>query len=142
MTYATLALLQDRYGDRMLISLTDRSQPATGAIDTDVVDRALADTDALIDGHISVRYQLPMATTPDLVVDLAQAIAIYKLHRKSASEKISKDYEQALKSLRDISTGKIRLDVAGSEPASSGSAGVKTNKTDRPMTNETMKGWI
>ncbi|MBL4757578.1 MAG: DUF1320 family protein, partial [Rhizobiales bacterium] len=46
MTYATQAQLLDRYGTRMLISLTDRAKPATGVIDTSVVDRALADTDA------------------------------------------------------------------------------------------------
>lgn len=142
MTYCTLQQLQDRYGDRMLIQLTDRSQPASGAIDVDVVNRAIADTDGLVDGHLSVRYQLPLSEIPALVVDLAQAIVIYKLHRKTASDKIEKDYDGALKLLRDLSNGKVRLDVAGAEPASSGNSDVITNEPARPMTSKNMTGLI
>ena len=126
----------------MLISLTDRAKPATGVIDTSVVDRALADTDATIDGYLAGRYQLPLASTPALVTELALPIAIYKMHRKVASEKIRKDYDDAMKALREISTGTIRLDIAGAEPASSSTGGVRTSDCDRPMTNNTMKGFI
>jgi phage gp36-like protein len=126
----------------MLIDLTDRSQPATGSIDTDVVDRALADTDSMIDGYLAVRYQLPLSSVPSLVTDLAQAIAIYKMHRRTAADKIREDYLDAIKTLDKISKGSIRLDIAGVEPASSGSGGVQASETDRPLTNDSLKGLI
>lgn len=142
MTYATQENLTDRYGEELLVQLTDHAVPATGAIDASVVARSLADTDAQIDGYLAVRYKLPLAVTPALVADLAQQIAIYKLHRTSASEKIKDDYNAALKVLRDISTGVVRLDVEGVEPTVSGSQGVQATDRARDMTPDNLKGFI
>ena len=47
MTYSSLAELTDRYGTSQLISLTDRADVATGVIDTDVIDQALASADVV-----------------------------------------------------------------------------------------------
>ncbi len=142
MSYATEQQLVDRYSERMLVQLTDRALPATGEIDPDVIARALADTDATIDGYLKGRYRLPLASVPPLVTDLALAIAIYKLHRKAPDEKIRKDYDDALRTLRDIANGVVRLDVAGVEPEASGASGVKTNDRERPLTPENLKGFV
>jgi len=142
MTYATLAQLQDRNSTRMLIQLTDRESPATGLIDVDVINRVLTDTDAMIDGYVGRRYQLPLVTVPALITDLALAIAIYKLHRKTAPDKVRADYDDAIKALGKISTGMIILDVAGNEPQSSGSDAVRITDKERPFTTDTMKGFI
>jgi phage gp36-like protein len=142
MTYCTLDQLTDRYGEPMLVDLTDRAAEPTNEIDTEVIDRALADADAVIDGYLKGRYLLPLASTPPLLCDLAQVIAVYKLHRNAASEKIRKDYEDAMRSLREIASGAIRLDVAGIEPASSGTSGVRTSDRPRDLTPENMKGFI
>lgn len=141
MPYATLDLLTERYGEQMLLNVADRA-PKNGVVDTAIVDRALADTDAVIDGYIAGRYSLPLPTVPPLLVDLALALAIYKLHPAAPSEKIRNDYTDALKSLDKIASGTIRLPIAGIEPTSSGSAGVETIDRERPFTPENMKGWI
>lgn len=142
MSYATQAQLVERYGQSMLLDLTDRAEPPAGAIDPAVVDRALADTDALIDGYLKGRYALPLASTPPLLRDLALSIAVYKLHRNVASEKIRQDYEDAMRSLREIASGAVRLDVAGTEPAGSGATGVRTNDRERPFTEDNLKGFV
>lgn len=140
--YATLDQLKERFSEKMLLSLTDRATPAAGVIDEDVVDRALADTQAQIDGYLAARYKLPLVDTPALVTDLALVIAIYKLHRKSPDDKIKEDYNQAIKTLRDISAGVVRLNVEGVEPTSSGNSGVRTNDRPRDLTPENLKGFI
>src|SRR4051812_42144975 len=112
MTYAAQADLVKRYGTDLLIDCTDRATPQGGTIDADVVTGALQDADAVIDGYLKVRYALPLSATPALLRDLAQAIAIYKMHRDSAADKIRNDYTDALKTLDLISKGTIRLDVA------------------------------
>lgn len=142
MAYCTLQELIDRYSERMLVEISDRGDAASGTIDQALVDRAIADADALIDGYLKVRYALPLASVPRLVKDLSLRIAIYYAHAHVAAEKIRKDYEEALKALRDISVGLIRLDLDGAEPAASGASEVRTNQPDRPMTAETMKGYI
>ena len=125
----------------MLIRLTDRGEVATETIDTDVIDRALADADAVINGYLG-RYALPLAATPPLIADLAQAIAIWKLHVYEPDPKIKADYDQALKSLAQISSGVIQLDLDGAEPEGAGGTGVEITDRDRPLTEATMKGFI
>ena len=142
MSYATQAELVERYGASMIIDLSDRAEPPAGAIDATVVTRALTDADAMIDGYLKGRYALPLAATPPLVKDLALAIAAYKLHRNVASDKIRQDYEDAMRALREIAAGTIRLDVAGIEPAASGSSGVRTSDRARDLTPNSMKGFV
>ncbi|MEJ0012796.1 MAG: DUF1320 domain-containing protein [Bauldia sp.] len=142
MSYCTLDQLTERFGERALTDLTDRGDEATGEVDSDVIDRAIADTGALIDGYLKGRYALPIVATPPLLTDLALTVAFYKLHPHVAPEKVRKDYEDAMRTLREISTGAVRLDVAGVEPAASGSSGVKTNDRPRDMTPDNMKGYV
>ncbi|RJF70871.1 gp436 family protein [Rhodopseudomonas palustris] len=142
MSYTSQADLVERYGGAMLIDLTDRADPPVGAIDAAVVARALADTDAAIDGYLKSRYALPLPTVPPLLRDLAQAIAVYKLHRDTVSDKIKSDYVDALKTLNLISSGTVQLDVAGAEPAASGAHGVRITDRDRPLTADNLRGFI
>lgn len=142
MTYTTLEQLTQRFGAERLRQLTDRATPPAGAIDTDVVNRALEDTDAEIDGYLAVRYKLPIADTPTLLRDLALSIAIYKLHVRDAAEKIVKDYDAAIRTLRLIAKGEVKLNLEGVEPAGSGSSGVRTTDRERPMTEANLKAFI
>ena len=142
MTYATLGQLTDRFGQRMLIGLTDRAETPTDAIVAAVIDRALSDTDALIDGYLQSRYVLPLEATPPMLADLAQVIAIYKLHTYAPDPKIDTDYKDALRMLQQIATGTIRLPIAGADPEAQGGSGARMTDRERPMTEANMKGFI
>lgn len=142
MSYTTLQHLIDRYGERLLLQLTDRATPPAGVIDEGVVGRALTDTGAVVDGYLAGRYALPLAETPPLLADLAQAIAIYKLHLFEPDKKIDQDYKDALASLERLAKGVIRLPVAGIEPESSGASGVVTIDREREFTPENLTGFI
>lgn len=142
MPYITLDQLTDRYGERLLVQITDRAAPPAGTVDTAVVSRAVADTEAVIDGYLAGRYALPLAEVPPLLTDLAQAIAIYKLHMFEPDPKIAQDYKDALASLDRIAKGVIRLPVTGIEPESSGASGVVTIDRDREFTPENLTGFI
>jgi phage gp36-like protein len=142
MTYATLEQLTDRYGEQMLVLLTDRGPVATGTIDITVVDRALADTDAMIEGFLTDRYVLPLAETPPLLSAMAQRIAIWELHRHNPNDKIEKDYKEAMAFLDRIGKGIVRLSVAGVEPVTTNSGGARITDRERPLTAENMKGFI
>ncbi|MEE2916658.1 MAG: DUF1320 domain-containing protein [Pseudomonadota bacterium] len=142
MTYATLAGLTDRFGLDLIVQLTDRAAVPTGLVDAAVMARALADADAVIDASLAVRYRLPLDSVPAIVVDIALSIAIYKLHRFAPDPKIKDDYDQALRDLREIAAGTKRLDVAGIAPVSSGAGGVVTTDRARPLTPETLTGFV
>lgn len=142
MSYATLDQLKSRFGDDLLIRVTDRATPRTGLIDTSVVDQALEDTDAVIDGYLEARYALPVVTVPAQLKDIALAIAIYKLHVFSAEDKITTDYQDALRSLREIAKGGIILTIAGKPAANNGASGVRITDRKRPFTNDNLKDFI
>jgi phage gp36-like protein len=142
MTYATQQQLIDRFGAQTLLQLTDRADPPLGAIDAVQVGRALTDTDAVINGYVGVRYRLPLDPVPELVTDLALSIAIYKLHVFAPDPKVKDDYDQALRTLRDISSGTVRLDAAGIASPSSGAEGVQFTDRERPLSPESMTGFI
>lgn len=142
MPYASLQNLTDRVGADLLLQLADRASPPAGVVDDAVVGRALADTDAVIDGYLAGRYVLPLQSVPPLLIDLAAAIALYKLHIVQPEGKIADDYKDAIASLVKISTGVIRLPVAGVEPPSSGASGVQFIDRERDLTPDTMRGLI
>lgn len=142
MTYASQAMLVKRFGSGMLVALTDRADPPTGQIDAELVAQELGNTDAVINGYVGNRYLLPLDVTPGLVMDLSLVIAIYKLHRFAPDPKIKDDYDQALRTLEHISSGKVKLDAAGIEPASSGASGVQFIDRERSLTPENMRGFI
>ncbi|WP_342237179.1 gp436 family protein [Inquilinus sp. OTU3971] len=142
MTYATQAQLEDRYGTKLLGQLTDRGQPATGQVDAEVVERALLDTDATIDGYLAARYRLPIASAPKLLVDVAEAVAIYKLHRRAPDEKITADYRDAIKTLQDIAAGRQRLDLDGIEPERGNSSGSVSTSSPCVFTPDSLRGFV
>ena len=142
LAYTTLSQLTDRFGAALLIALTDRGPVATGLVVQAPVDRAIADTAAVIDGYLAARYALPLVTVPALVGDLAQVIAIYKLHPYAPDPKIDADYKEAMRTLREIATGSVRIPVAGLDPVGTGTSGAMITDRERPLTEATMKGFI
>ena len=142
MTYATQQDLIDRYGEDRLIALTDRADVPTGAIDATLVAEVLADTDALINGYLKVRYALPVAAVPPLIEKLAKVIAYYDLHLYDTDDKTKADYERAMVQLKQISDGTIKLSIAGIEPQGSNTDNVMVTDRARPLTAENLKGLI
>lgn len=138
MTYATQTNLTDRYGADVLLELADRD--GDDEVDAAVVARALADADALIDSYIARRYELPIATTPPVLVTYAAQIAFYGLHRDRPTDEARRDYEDALVWLKDIAAGRAELDVGGSQPPMS-SDGMETSGPDRIFSRDTMGGF-
>lgn len=139
--YATQQDLEDRFGTEELIELTDRADPPLGAIDATVVGRALADADAVIDGYVGARYDLPLASTPALLTNLAADIARFKLYDEAPPEAVENRHKNAIALLRDISAGRAKLDIAGSEPAASDAGAPEVSAPDRIFTRDTMGGF-
>lgn len=142
MAYAILQDLIDDFGAAELVALSDRADPPTGQIDTSVIDKALAGADAQINGYLAGRYALPLSETPDLVRDIAVALAIYDLHRYETPELVREKQKTARAQLKDIADGKLVLDLAGKELPGSGATGVQVTDRDRPLDPEKLSGFI
>ena len=140
--YCTVTNLLNRYGSQMLVDLPDRADPPAGVFDTAVIDRAIQDAQALINGYISAVYQ-PLTEVPALVADVAQKLVIWNLHIYSPPDKIKADYDGALRLLREIAAGTVRIPgAAGLDPAARPGTGAKFTDRARPITPENMTGFI
>jgi len=109
MAYSTLADILERLPEEVLVRLTDDADQ--GQVDTAVVERAIADADAEIDGYVGTRYSVPLSPVPDLVRKLSVELSIYHLfsRRRGAPEEWRQRYEDAIRLLRDLAAGRVSL---------------------------------
>lgn len=143
MTYCTQQDLIDRFGQKELVQLTDRTNVPPTTIDADVVTQALEDADAFIDSYIGKRYTLPLAIVPPVLSKIGADIARYNLHadRADKDHPITMVYKTAEAWLKDVARGLVQLDDgAGEKPAQSGGGQIKVTAPDRIFSRKSMKG--
>lgn len=129
MAYATQNDLEDRFGVPELAQLTD---PVAGTtINATTVARALADADAEIDARLAVRYALPLASVPAVLVRLAADLARYFLWDARASEQVRHRYKDAVALLDKIASGAVELPAATPLPAAAGAVAVAASAPAR-----------
>lgn len=109
MAYATQADMASRFGENELIMLTDRDR--VGVINNPVLDQALLDASAEIDGWVASRYSLPLASVPRILTGACCDIARYRLAGNDVNETspILRRFEDAQKLLKAISRGDVSL---------------------------------
>lgn len=139
MTYASKTDLEERFGAREILELSDREN--TGSTVVAVVDRALADADAEINGYLSARYTLPLASTPPVLVRMAADMARYYLYDDKVTDPVKARYDAAVKMLKAISAGTATLgvDAASAEVPTTG--GVQFDADDRVFSRDTLSDY-
>jgi phage gp36-like protein len=112
MPYCTQQDMDARFGEDELIQLTDKSK--VGVIDTIVLGKAISDADDTINGYIAGRYDLPLATTPGVLVRNACDLAHYYLYGVNVvPDVVQKRYDAAIKYLTLLGEGKVTLGLDG-----------------------------
>lgn len=141
MAYATQQDLIDRFGERELIQRTDRTLPQS-TIDTAVVARHLADAQALVDGYLARAATLPLATVPAALTRITCDIARYFLWGETAEKDgpVHRAYVDALRWLRDVADGRIRLDMDGAPVAQPGGGAVSFGAAERVFSRDSLRG--
>lgn len=141
MAYATQADLVARFGEDLLLQLADRDHD--GTLDADVLDAALADAAALIDGYLLTRYSLPLPSVPDVLRPIATAIAFRHLHTEGPPDEVERLYKDALARLDRIARGTIVLDVTPEPGAAAQGAGgpVLVEGPERSFSRTRLKGF-
>ena len=118
MSYCDIDDLQEQISEDELIGLSDDA--AAGAVDDDVISRAIADADAVVDVYCHERYTVPLTPVPAMIRRVSVDIAIYNLYSRrddSAPETRQDRYKEALRFLEKVAAGKIGLGVATPAPA-------------------------
>ena len=105
--YCTLADIQDQLDDQVIIELTDDA--GAGTIDTAVVDRAVEDADAEVNGYCATRFSVPFSPVPPRIRAISVDIAIYNLfsRRQAVPEERQTRYDNAKAYLANIAKGLV-----------------------------------
>lgn len=114
-TYAVKSDIDDAYGPDLLIKVADNDRD--GVPDQEVVDRALKSASGIINGYLQTKYTLPLPGTSSLLVELCVDIAVYKmcLLRSVRTQEMRVRYDDAICTLKDISSGKVVPVVDGDD---------------------------
>ena len=141
-----------RFGEEELIRLTDRTNTPPTTIDQATLIEAMTDACDFVDSFLAVRYSLPidissggpLGIIPPALTRATADIARYYLHgrRVEKDDPVRLAYMEAERWLRAVAKGEARLDIASDEPESSGNLAVATNEKSRPLTADTLKGFV
>lgn len=105
--YASQQDMIDRFGEDELIQLTDRN--GTGEIDSDVLDRSIADAAAEIDSYLGGRYTLPLTAVPQVLVRVCADIARYRLYDAQPTDLVASRYKADTQWLTQVANGVVQL---------------------------------
>ena len=139
MAYATPEDMVAHFGEPEMIQRTHLDDPAATAIDADVLQRALDDASAEMDGYLG-RYTLPFASVPPLLTTLCKAIARKNLYFDAPTSgdrpQWRSNYEDAVRMLKGISTGDIDL---GNQTTAPHAAMVGATANRRVLSRSTLR---
>ena len=114
-TYASKEDIDELYGPALLVRIADEDRD--GVADAEKVEKGLQNADSIIDAYLSAKYDLPLSTVPSVLKTCAIDIAVYKipLGRAPRTDEMRVRYEDALKLLERISTGKVGLGLPSTD---------------------------
>jgi phage gp36-like protein len=134
MAYATSADMIRVYGETEMIRLSVPDAALDGPANLDAINQALTDATDTIDGYLRARYAVPLATpVPPAIARACRVLARYDLstgEQKTPSEQMTRERQDVIAWLRDISKGAVELDVAAAPAATTEGSGATV--TDRP----------
>lgn len=145
--YAVQADLEKQFGLRELQTSSDRD--GRGEIDVDVITKALTDATEEINSYVSGQYDLPLTTTPGRLVTICGDIALYKMSADIgvATDEKRKRYEDAVKWLTLLATGKVDLglpavDVVSADLTIVAGGDATTEANERLFTRTKLEGLL
>ena len=114
--YATVKAMKLKFGETILIRLTDTERPYQGVINMEKLNAAMQEANSEIDAYVGSRYPLPLQVIPPFLTEIGCNLARYYAVTGDLSENdpIKNRYESSIKTLTKISKGELTL---GSSPA-------------------------
>jgi phage gp36-like protein len=111
MAYTSQAQIAARWGSEEVVLSADRD-PQDGVADVASIDAVCADASSFIDSYLArAGYSVPVAPVPDVLVEKASDIAVYKLSQGQGpyTKEKRKRYDDAIAWLEMVGDGKLEL---------------------------------
>lgn len=110
-TYLTLDDLIRRFGRNEILDIAEDKDDDSGeTIDQVKVGDAILDAKGEIDSALAGGgYRLPLTSVPPILTAYGCDIARYRLYDNRATEQVTKRYDDAIKALRLVANGSLKL---------------------------------
>lgn len=113
-----------------------------------IIDMAIGDADAEIDGYLAKRYRVPFDPVPRVLNKFSKDIAIYNLYSRIGIDEGESEknylnrYNSAIKFLTLVAEGKVNIGTGedGNDPASAAATGFAAKSNPRLFSRGSMKG--
>lgn len=111
-----------------------------------IIDAAIADADAEIDGYLAKRYAVPFSPVPRVLNKFSKDIAVYNLFSRIGIDEGTDQktylnrYNAAIKFLTLVAEGKVSIGSDSEDPASAASRGFAVQSSPRLFRRDQMRG--
>lgn len=98
-----------------------------------IVEAAIADAEAEIDGYLAKKYPLPLSPVPSVIKKFAKDIAIYNLYSRIGIDESDREknylnrYNSAIKFLTLLADGKVEIGAIDTSTAAKTGFSVSSN---------------
>jgi phage gp36-like protein len=143
MRYCTLDDLTLAIPVRTLTQLSNDTSPATEP-NQEVVERAVAHAEEVIDGYLRSRYVLPLKEVPTVVRELTVNIARHCLYARRPEGKddlppaVVRSYKAAMDMLAAIQKGTLTIGVEATQAAQAEPGKMRSNGAGKRIFNDHM----
>lgn len=141
MPYADETDFIEAFGLQLTIELTNLEDPEADTVDSTVMTRGLTRATSLIDGYLSGRYSLPLASTPELLKSLCLDIARYNLGHYAKEDDVRQRFEDALKMLQQIANGTLNLGLPAVDTPTTTSGSPQWSAPARVFDSDSLRGF-
>ena len=128
-------------GDNFIENIDERE-----AFMAPLIDAAIGDADAEIDGYLAKRYAVPLAPAPKVINKFSKDIAVYNLFSRIGIDEGTDQktylnrYNAAVKFLTLVAEGKVSLGAEADGPATAAAAGFTVKSSPRLFSRDRMRG--
>lgn len=150
MSYSTQAEVRDMIKDDALNAIigdTFIEEPAEREeLVGPIIDAAIGDADAEIDGYLAKRYAVPLSPAPKVINKFSKDIAVYNLFSRIGIDEGTDQktylnrYNAAIKFLTLVAEGKVSLGVEADDPATAAATGFSVKSNPRLFSRGQMRG--
>ena len=114
---------------------------------TPIVEQAIADADAEIDGYLAKRYKVPFEKTPQVINKFAKDIALYNMVSRKGVDENDREktyltrYNAAIAFLTKVAEGILSIGVSENNTEDAARIGFSMSNSPRLFSRGNMKGW-
>lgn len=111
-----------------------------------IIDAAIVDADAEIDGYLAKRYNVPLSPIPKVINKYSKDIALYNLFSRIGIDESTDQktylnrYNAAIKFLTLVAEGKVSIGTETEDPASAAATGFTVKSSPRLFSRNSMRG--